>query len=65
MKKFIISTIFVITFSYLGLGFDNPEGVAILSNSHFMTGFYLLVISGLAGIGLIDLVNRNEGVSRD
>ncbi|MCZ6671343.1 MAG: hypothetical protein O7C75_00245 [Verrucomicrobia bacterium] len=63
MTKLFISIILVSTVSLFGIGFVNLEGVTVLSNTYLMTGFYLMVFSGLAGVGLVDLVNQNEIVS--
>ncbi len=65
MKKIVISLIFMLTISFVGLGFSNPGGVAILSNADFITGFYVFIFSGLAGVGFFDLANWNESVSRN
>ena len=55
----------MLTISFVGLGFSNPGGVAILSNADFMTGFYVFIFTGLAGVGFFDLANWNESVSRN
>ena len=63
MKKLFITVFLVTTFAICGMGFANPEGVALLANTHWMSAFYVVVFSGLASVGLIDLFNQDEGVS--
>jgi hypothetical protein len=63
MTQLFITIVLLTSFSLFGLGFANPEGVTLLDNTHWMSGFYILVFSGLASVGLIDLVNKFEGVS--
>ena len=63
MIKLILSLLFVSTFGLLGMGIAKPEELSIIGTTQFLDGFLYLIISGLAGVGLIDLVNRNESVS--
>lgn len=63
MTKLITSIILVITFALFGMGFTNPQGISAFSDAHLITGFYILVFSGLASVGLVDLFNKNESVS--
>ena len=64
MTKIILSIVLVTTFSLFGMGFFNPGGINAINNPYWVSGFYILVFSGLAGVGLIDLFNNEESVSR-
>jgi hypothetical protein len=64
MTKIFISLILLTSFCLCGMGFANPEGVSLLNNSLWESGFYLLIFTGLASVGLIDLFDKVEGVSR-
>ena len=63
MTKIILSIILIISFSLFGMGFSSPEGASVFNDPYIVSGFFLLVFTGLASIGLIDLVNKDESVS--
>ena len=65
MTKIILTIILVTSFSLLGMGFSSSEGVSAFDDPYLASGFFLLVFSGLASVGLIDLVNKYEGVSHN
>ncbi|MDA0347853.1 MAG: hypothetical protein O3C43_12680 [Verrucomicrobia bacterium] len=58
MTKIILSIILVTSFSLFGMGFSSPEGISAFDDPYIVSGFFLLVFSGLASVGLIDLVNK-------
>ncbi|MCB1121885.1 MAG: hypothetical protein KJT03_10075 [Verrucomicrobiae bacterium] len=64
MKKLIISLFVIITFSLFGMGFIQPEGNGLVSYNHFYNAFMVIIFCGLASVGLIDLFEQVEGVSR-
>jgi hypothetical protein len=63
MTKLITSIILVIAFSLMGMGFTNPQGISALSDAHLITGFYIMIFTGLASVGLVDLFNKDDSVS--
>ena len=60
-SKTLISTVAVAIVAILSLGFVYPQEAPVFEYSHLLTGFYVLVAAGLAGVGLVDLNNERNG----
>ena len=63
MNKRFIALLFIVPFALLSMGFADFGSPHYLGTSQLLSAVYICIFTGLAGVGLVDLVNRNESVS--